>query len=80
MVQESISFARDIRPMFREVDVQHMRGMGVMLDDHAFMSERSHAESVLGTLTNKKMPPGGPFWEEAQLDLLRQWIDAGCPP
>lgn len=78
--QQTISFARDIRPMFRQVDLEHMSSMGVLLDDYTFMSQRSHAEKVLAVLKDKKMPPGGPFWEQKQLDILASWIDAGCPP
>ena len=34
-----VSFARHIRPLFRAVDVEHMKAHGVNLDDHTFMSE-----------------------------------------
>jgi hypothetical protein len=34
--QKAVSFADDIRPMFREIDVDHMRGFGVLLDDYTY--------------------------------------------
>ena len=30
-----ISFARDILPLFRPIDIKHMAPMGVLLDDYA---------------------------------------------
>ncbi len=83
MPDEKVSFERDVRPMFREMDVQHMRGFGVLLDDYAYMSQRENAENVLGFLNGREqpqMPPGGPFWDSGQLDRLSRWIAEGCAP
>lgn len=77
------SFERDIRPLFRQIDVDHMGGMGFPLDDYAFMSQRSNAESARDFITGKKqpqMPPGGPYWPQEDVDKLSRWIDDGCPP
>ena len=81
--QKAVSFAGDIRPMFRQVDVDHMRGMGVPLDDYSYMSQRDKAELVLSYLDGSQqpqMPPGGPFWTQEQLDLFSQWMEGGCRP
>jgi hypothetical protein len=81
--QEQVSFAADIRPLFRDVDIDHMGGMGVPLDEYEYMSQRENAQNVLDFLNGKKepqMPPGGPFWTGEQLDLLSRWIDGGCRP
>jgi hypothetical protein len=81
--QTTVSFERDIRPMFRSVDIDHMSAMDVTLDDYAFMSQRANVEKVRDYLTGKaqpQMPPGGPYWKPEQIDLLSRWIDEGCPP
>ena len=81
--QNRVSFAKDVLPMFRSVDIEHMRPMDVALDDYAYMSNRENAESVRDFITGAKqpqMPPGGPFWTQEQIDLLSRWIDEGCGP
>jgi hypothetical protein len=50
-----VSFARDIRPLFRAVDISHMKSYGVKLDDYTFMSNPDNANKVLRTLS----PHGG---------------------
>ena len=81
--QKPVSFAADIRPMFRQIDIDHMSGFDVRLDDYAYMSKRENAESVLKFLDGREspqMPPGGPFWTQEQLDLFSRWIKDGCKP
>lgn len=80
-----VSFATDIKPLFRAVDISHMKRFGVELDSHAYMSNPENAKRVLATLSphNGKpptMPPGGPFWASAQLALFKQWQDDGYAP
>ena len=43
-----VSFARDIRPLFRAVDISHMQPHGVKLDDYTFMSKPDNANRILG--------------------------------
>jgi len=74
------SFERDIKPLFRQMDIDHMEPFGVFLDDYGYMSKRENAESVRGTLVSKEMPPDGPYWSQEQLDLLSRWIADGCSP
>jgi hypothetical protein len=79
----TVSFARDILPMFRPIDVRCMTSRGVLLDNYEWMSDPTgdyvNAKSQLAVLTNQSMPPRGPFWSPAQLDLLAKWISDGCP-
>jgi hypothetical protein len=76
-----VSFNNDIKPLFREIDVEHMKRYSVVLDDYAYMSDGAgdhrNAKAVLSTLTEKKMPPGGPFWPQDQLDLFAKWMSDG---
>jgi hypothetical protein len=34
-----VSFKNDIKPLFRPIDVDHMKRYGVVLDDYAYMSD-----------------------------------------
>lgn len=78
------SFAKDIQPLFRPIDIEHMKVHGMPLDDYAFMSNSSNnyrnAHDVLESLTAKRMPPGGPFWTQDQLDLFGRWMTDGYKP
>lgn len=83
----SVSFARDIRPLFRPIDVEHMRPFNVLLDDYAYMTDpandHQHALSVyeyLVGLKEPRMPIGGPFWTADQLAAFRRWMDEGFRP
>ncbi len=80
----SVSFERDIRPLFRQIDVDHMKKHHVLLDDYAYMSDSSNdhgnAQAVEHTLTSQSMPPGGPYWSKEQLILYRQWGSDGFLP
>jgi hypothetical protein len=80
-----ISFAADIKPLFRDIDLSHMKRFGVELDDYTFMSNPDHANSVYATLSPQggkppSMPPGGPYWTPDQLALFAQWQKDGYQP
>jgi hypothetical protein len=77
-----VSFAVDIKPLFRAVDIAHMKPFGVELDDYNYMSNPGNANAVLATLSPQagappSMPPGGPYWTEDQLALFVQWQTEG---
>lgn len=80
-----VSFAKDIRPLFRAIDISHMKSFGVHLDDYTYMSNPNNANAVLATLSpqngeDPSMPPGGPYWTAAQLALFAQWQKDGYQP
>ncbi len=77
-----VSFATDIKPLFRPIDVEHMEKHGVRLDDFTYMSDPAHALAIQDTLTGDppSMPPGGPYWTQAQLTIYAQWIADGYQP
>ena len=80
-----VSFAASIRPLFREVDIQHMSPFGIELDDYTWMSNPGNAASVLSTVSPQNgqpptMPPGGPYWTSDQLALFVQWQKDGYQP
>ncbi len=76
----TVSFERDIRPLFRPIDLEHMEPFGVLLDDHAYMSDPKNAKDVYDFLTGDKtpqMPIGGPYWSKEQLELFSKWMSDG---
>jgi len=50
-----VSFATDIKPLFRPVDIAHMKPHGVKLDDYQYMSDpannHQNAQRVQDTLS-----------------------------
>jgi len=83
MEKREASFAQDIRPLFRPIDIKHMSPMGVLLDDYTYMSDEQNAQAVYDFLTGDRqpqMPPGGPFWSEEQLKLFSDWMSGGRKP
>lgn len=78
----AVSFAKDIKPLFRQIDIDHMKHGDFPLDDYAFMSDPSNANLVLQTVEGNPptMPPGGPYWTAEQVALFRKWMDEGYQP
>jgi len=75
----------DIKPLFRAVDISHMKRFGVELDRYTYMSIPDNANRVLATLSPHNgeppsMPPGGPYWTTSQLELFEQWQKDGYQP
>jgi hypothetical protein len=88
----SISFASDIVILFTPKDVACMKPRNVDLTDYTFMSSAegdvkyanfANARHVLARLVGSetpRMPKGGPFWSDTQLERLKNWIEEGCSP
>ena len=84
-----VSFAADIAPLFTEGDIDCMSETGVELNDYGYMSngtgddkfpDHANARHVYARLTGNerpRMPMGGPYWQEAQLQLFNQWMTGG---
>jgi hypothetical protein len=79
-----VSFDKDIRPLFRPIDIEHMNKYRVLLDNYTYMSDPSNdhgnAQAVEDTLASQSIPPGGPYWTNEQLILYRQWRSNGYQP
>ncbi len=69
------SFARDIRPLFRESDRESMDFAFDLWDYH---DVSAHAEDILERLTEGTMPCDGE-WPEEQVARFRRWVEAGMP-
>jgi hypothetical protein len=73
-----LSFATDIRPLFRDGDIKCMKPAGVALDDAKWMCVPANAQLVYGEVSAGKMPPDKP-WSAEQVSVFKRWMDAGCP-
>lgn len=74
----ALSFAGDIRPLFREEDIECMQGMGVDLGEAAWMCVPANAQSVYERVADGSMPPDD-AWPAEKVSLFKRWMDAGCP-
>jgi len=75
------SFARDILPLFRPMDIEHMRDIGTDLSQYDVVRESAQVirERVQGT-GGRIMPPApGQPWTKTQIDLFAKWIADGFP-
>jgi hypothetical protein len=76
----AVSFATNIRPMFTDMDVAHMKNFGVLLDDFGYMRDPAHAQKVLDAVSSGTMPPsssGEPSWSSDRVELFQNWITDG---
>ena len=70
-----ISFARDIRPLFRDKDRDSMISAFDLFD---YSDVSDNADAIVGSLRSGQMPCDG-AWPDADVDTLQQWIDTGKP-
>jgi hypothetical protein len=78
-----VSFACDILPLFSRSDIEHMNRFGVRLGHHAWMADAANAHNVFRYLTGQsqpRMPLGGPYWSEEQIELFSRWMEGGYQP
>ena len=71
--QSTPSFARDIRPLFRESDRQ---AMDFAFDLWDYDDVRANAEIILQRLGEGTMPCDGE-WPDEQIASFRRWVEAG---
>jgi hypothetical protein len=72
----AVSFAADIRPLFREKDV---RSMARHFDRTSFDDVSTVADRILGRLRAGSMPCDGE-WPSEQVDLFERWTQTGKKP
>jgi hypothetical protein len=68
-------FTKDIRPLFHEPDVEHMKSIAGF-DLSRFEDVRRHAGRIFFRLSTKTMPPDKP-WPDNRIAKFKQWIDGG---
>jgi hypothetical protein len=75
-VEREVTFARDIRPLFRDRDISSMT---FAFDLSSYEDVRANAEGIYERLAEGTMPCDGP-WPAEDVDRFRTWIDTGSPP
>jgi len=73
---DAVTFAQDIRPLFRDRDV---RSMSFAFDLSSYEDVRTNAEEIYARLADGSMPCDG-SWPAEDVARLRTWIDNGSPP
>ena len=75
----TLSFASDIRPLFRDKeDVDEMKAIsGLDLSDYE--NVREQARGIYSRLLDGSMPCDG-SWSEEQMGKFKQWMDGGMKP
>jgi hypothetical protein len=69
-------FASDIRPLFRDKDVDEMR---FAFDLSQYEDVKTNAASILDRLSDGSMPCDVP-WTPDQIDLFSRWMNEGYAP
>jgi hypothetical protein len=73
--EQPISYAQDIKPLFREGDRESMSSA---FDLWSYDDVVQNSDAILGRLQDGTMPCDG-AWPEEQVDLFQRWVDAGMP-
>jgi hypothetical protein len=73
--EQPISYAQDIKPLFREGDRESMSSA---FDLWSYDDVVQNSDAILGKLQDGTMPCDG-AWPEEQVDLFQRWVDAGMP-
>jgi hypothetical protein len=73
---DRVSYGRDIRPLFRDRDIQ---SMSFAFDLSSYDDVRANAEAIYEKLAAGSMPCDG-RWPTEDVERFRTWIDNGSPP
>jgi hypothetical protein len=76
MSAEPLSFERDIRPLFRDDDVESME---FAFNLRSYEDVSTSADAIYERLSEGSMPCDGE-WPEDQVRRFRAWIDQGRAP
>ena len=78
-----MSFAGTSVPLLTPQDIDCIPPLGVHLNDYSYMSNRANARNVLEQVPSGRTPErdsGEPRWDQAKVQLVRDWINTGFPP
>ncbi|MDQ2680004.1 MAG: hypothetical protein M3Y21_03145 [Candidatus Eremiobacteraeota bacterium] len=79
--QSTPGFAVDIKPLFTQLDRDHMMKM---FDLWKYDDVKASAAGIYKTLQDQSMPPKGSEpqapWPVEDVALFKAWMDAGCAP
>jgi hypothetical protein len=71
-----LSFTKDIRPLFRDDDVEAMRDW---FDLSVHDDVKANAQGIYDRLADGSMPCDG-AWPADRIAVFRQWMDEGGAP
>ncbi len=71
------SFAVDIRPLFRDSDIEAIKPNGIDLSSCSEVKQR--ALDIYAAVSEKAMPCDGP-WNEEKVKKFKEWIDERMQP
>ena len=75
-----LSFERDIRALFTDTDVAHMKNAMDLSDRRSVFA---HADAIHAAVSNGSMPPpssGEPRWTAEMCATFKRWRDEGGAP
>jgi hypothetical protein len=72
-----LSYAKDIKPLFRSSDVASMKRHG--LDLGSYEDVRDSADNIISRLEDGSMPCDG-RWHKKDIDTFRRWVTDGKLP
>ena len=70
----AVSYAKDIRPLIRDGDIECMKDFG--FDLSKLGDVRRHSADIYERLSEKSMPEDGP-WKDEDISKFKQWMDDG---
>ena len=73
----AVSFATDIRPLFRDKDIKAMKPNGIDLS--SYDDVKKHAQDIYARLSAKEMPCDE-SWSESLVQKLKEWMQSGMEP
>jgi hypothetical protein len=76
MPDATLSFERDIKPLFREKD---RTAMSRAFDLWSATDVAAHGTAIASRLRDGSMPCDGP-WAAGQVETFTRWLDAGARP
>jgi hypothetical protein len=78
---EQVSFAADIRPLFTDIDIDHMSWF---CDLSAYADVKANAAEIFDRLNGVggrvMPPPPAKAWPTEKIDLFKAWMDGGYAP
>jgi hypothetical protein len=75
MARDHVGFEQDIRPLFRDKDVESMASA---FDLSSYDDVKANADAILERLSDGSMPCDG-AWPEQHVALFREWVHDGGP-
>jgi hypothetical protein len=76
VAEDGPTFAQDIRPLFRDSDVETM---SFAFDLASYDDVREHAGDIYERVAEGSMPCDEP-WPPEDVERFKAWIDNGSPP